>query len=147
VRSAQQDFAGALIAYRQAVALDPDAWGALLNIGDVLEITGHDAEALPYLEKALAVMGRVYPHQAVRVRPWYAALGVAIGDRYREQGALDRAEHAYREALEQSPLHLEATLKLAETLVRQGNVDAARALCANLAKRVGTVPTCSAGSA
>lgn len=91
-------------------------------------------------------MGSLYSHQGVRIRPWYDTLGVAIGDRYRKRGALDRAQRAYREVLEQSPLHLEATQKLAETFARQGNVAAADALCTNLTKRVGYALPCSGGS-
>ena len=58
VLSAQHQFAPALASYHRAVALDPDAWGSMINIGDLMEITGRDEEALPWFEQAYAAMGR-----------------------------------------------------------------------------------------
>jgi len=78
VSGAQRRFDAALVSYRRAVALDPDAWGPLINIGDVLEISGQDAEALTYFEQAYAAMGRAYDRNPVQVRPWYAPMGVLI---------------------------------------------------------------------
>ncbi len=60
VAGAQRAFEQALASYRRAVALDADAWGAMINIGDVLEITGRRAEALPCFERAYAAMARSY---------------------------------------------------------------------------------------
>lgn len=142
VLSAQRQFAPALRAYRRAVVLDPDAWGAMINIGDVLEISGRDDEALPWFEQAYAAMGRVYDRNPVQVRPWYADLGVLIADRYRVRGDLPSAEAWYRRVLAESPLHPAATTGLARLLREGGDAAAAARLCAELKQRSGESIDC-----
>lgn len=142
VRSARGDFDGAIAAYQQAVSLDPDAWGPLINIGDNLEISGRTAQALPYFEAAYAAMTRVYDRQSARVRPWHAELGVLIGDRYRASGKLDQAQAWYRRVLATAPLHVEATTRLASLLRQSGDADGATALCENLRRHVDAGAAC-----
>lgn len=137
VLSAQHRFAPALASYRRAVALDPDAWGSMINIGDVMEITGRDAEALPWFEQAYAAMGRVYDRNPVQIRPWYADLGVLIADRYRARGDSPAAEAWYRRVLAESPLHPAATVGLARLLRQGGDPAAADRLCVELRQRSG----------
>lgn len=137
VQSVAGEFPAAIASYERAVALDQDAWGPLINIGDVLEISGRPREALPYFEKAYAAMTRVYDKQAARIRPWYAELGVAIGDRHKENGALGDAEAWYRRVLVTAPLHRTATEQLASLLRTQGDTAAADKLCATLTERAG----------
>ena len=139
VRGAVGEFAPAIASYERAVALDADAWGPLINIGDVLEISGKPRDALTYFERAYAAMGRVYDKQSVRVRPWYAELGVLIGDRHRDQGAPVEAETWYRRVLSYAPLHKGATEHLAALLRARGDAVAAAALCTNLKERAGAV--------
>ena len=136
-QSAAGEFPLAIASYERAVALDPDAWGPLINIGDVLEISGHPREALPYFEKAYAAMTRVYDKQAARIRPWYAELGVVIADRHKTAGALSEAETWYRRVLVYAPLHRTATEHLASLLHAQGDTAAADKLCATLTERAG----------
>jgi transcriptional activator of cad operon len=124
------------------VVLDPDAWGAMINIGDLLEISGRDDEALPWFEQAYAAMGRVYDRNPVQVRPWYADLGVLIADRYRVRGALPSAEAWYRRVLAESPLHPAATTGLARLLREGGDAAAAARLCAELKQRSGKSVGC-----
>jgi tetratricopeptide (TPR) repeat protein len=129
-----------MAAYDAAIALDPNAWGPLINMGDVLEISGRGSEALPFFEAAYAAMTRVYENEMVRVRPWYAELGVLIGDRYKTRGENARAESWYRHVLSYAPLHRVATSHLAQLLREQGNSPAADALCRELEVR--TAQTC-----
>ncbi|MDR6841477.1 winged helix-turn-helix domain-containing protein [Pseudoxanthomonas sacheonensis] len=143
VAGAQRRFEAALVSYRRAVALDPDAWGPLINIGDVLEISGRDDEALAYFEQAYAAMGRAYDRNPVQVRPWYAPMGVLIASRYRARGNLLAAEAWYRRVLTQSPLQPEATGGLAEVLRTGGDIAAADRLCDELMQRVGATAACT----
>jgi transcriptional activator of cad operon len=137
VRSAGGDFDQAIVSYRKAIAIDPDAWGPLINIGDVLEISGRKSEALPHFEQAYAAMTRIYDKEAARVRPWYAELGVLIADRHRAGGALSEAESWYRRVLVYAPLHRIATSQLAALLKSQGETVTAIELCTALRQRTG----------
>lgn len=142
VASAQGDLDAALAAYQRAVALDPEAWGALINIGDVLEILGRDAEALPYFERAHAAMARGYDRNPAQIRPWHARLGVVIAQRHGARGDRAAAEGWYRKVLAQWPLHPEATRGLAALLREGGDAAGADRLCAELAQRLGAKQGC-----
>lgn len=144
VASAQRRFDAAFSAYRTAVALDPDAWGPMINIGDLYEITGKGDQALPWFEQAHASMMRVYERTPVQVRPWHAQLGVLIGDRRRARGEMALAEGWYRRVLEQSPLHPGATAGLAQLLRAAGDAAQADHLCTELAERTGARDACTA---
>jgi DNA-binding winged helix-turn-helix (wHTH) protein/Tfp pilus assembly protein PilF len=142
--SAERRFDIALDAYRRSVALDPDAWGPLINIGDLLEITGKGELALPYFEQAYAAMTRVYDRTPVQVRPWQADLGVLVAGRHRARGDMPAAETWYRRVLAQSPLHPAATAGLAQLLRIGGDGAQADRLCAELAQRTGAAGACRA---
>ena len=143
VSSAQGQFDVALESYATALAIDPDAWGVLINMGDVLEISGRPREALPYFERAYAAMERGYLRNPVQIRPWHAQLGASIAARYAAAGDPSTAETWYRRILVKSPLHPEATRGLAR-LLRAGGDDAeATRLCAELESRVGGNVACA----
>ena len=142
VRSAQGDFDGALAAYRRALQLDPGAWGVLINIGDVLEIRGDKAGALPWFERAYAAMSKAYDREALRVRPWQAELGVAIAARHTELGRPREAEAWYRRVLGLAPLHRGATEGLAKLVARRDPAEARR-LCRELVERTGPSEGCA----
>jgi transcriptional activator of cad operon len=144
VFAAEENFAGALAEYHRAVQLNANAWGALFEIGDVLEIERDDREALGYFEAAYAAMTRTYEWQTTQIRPWYADIAVLIGDRYRTRGDLKQAQKWYRQVLEYAPLHRGAIHRLADTLFQSGDQQGARNLCAGLELRVGPSSECAA---
>lgn len=136
VAGAQGRFDDALESYRQAVALDADAWGAMINIGDVMEIAGDDAGALPWFERAYAAMSRGYDRNPAQVRPWQASLGVLIASKLRARGDGAAAEDWYRRVLASAPMDVAATSGLATLLRERGDVAAATRLCEDLRQRV-----------
>lgn len=142
VRSASEDFAAALASYQKAVELDPNAWGALINIADVLEIQGREEEGLKHFEAAYAAMTRVYSQEITRVQPWYAATATAIGERHLAKKRLVEAEAWFRRALEFTPLQPEATRGLAQVLIAAGDKKGAEALCQELEARLGDRQGC-----
>lgn len=142
VNSAMRNFDDALNGYKHAVALDPDAWGPMINIGDILEIQRKTAEAVPYFEKAYVAMARVYGAQTVRVRPWHSELGIHIGDAYRARGELKQSARWYQKVLDGAPLHPAATGRLSAVLQQVGDEKTARELCAALKSRLGEAADC-----
>ena len=144
VYAAQSRFDPAVAAYRRAVALDPNAWGAMMELGDIAEIRGDRGAAIGYFVRTYAAMTRVYDAQAPRVRPWYAATGVAIANRYAESGAPREAETWYRRVLSQTPFQPAATSGLAALLIRSGDPAGAARLCDELVGRIGPSPSCAA---
>jgi DNA-binding winged helix-turn-helix (wHTH) protein/Tfp pilus assembly protein PilF len=142
VYGAQARFDLALESYRHAVALDADNWGALIDLGDISEITGDRTAAIGYFEQAYAAMSRVYDREAPRVRPWQADLGVLIGDRYLAQGRPADAEAWYRRVLAQTPFHRGATLALARLLTGNGDAASAAELCRKLSDHAVASPGC-----
>ncbi|WP_394003224.1 winged helix-turn-helix domain-containing protein [Luteimonas sp. WGS1318] len=142
VLSAQGEAEAGLAAHMRAVELDPDAWTAMINIADLLEQSGHAAEALPWFERAYDVMALTYDDNPVQVRHWHEALGVLLADRYRVQGDLPRAEAGYRRVLALSPLHVDATRGLAAVLAAGGDEAAATRMCLELELRLGPAAAC-----
>lgn len=142
VRSGREDFAAALASYQKAVDLDPNAWGAMINIADLLEIQGREEEGLINFEAAFAAMTRVYDEETTRVQPWYAETATAIGERHLTKGRLGEAETWFRRALEFTPLQPEATRGLARVLIAAGDKKGAEALCQELEARLGDRRNC-----
>ena len=143
VHSALGDFASAEASYQRAVELDPQAWDALINLGDIHEIQGRHDEALLYFEAAYEAMRGIYPFQGQRVGPWIVEMGVAIGDRHEADGRVEDAEIWYRRVLGFEPLHPTATCALARRLERSGDVATAERLREELSARLGEATGCS----
>lgn len=141
--AAAGEFDAARAAHERAVALNADAWGALINLGDLEDIQGRTRAALPYYERAFAAMERGYASEPQRIRPWQSALGNLIGDRYRSDGKLSEAEAWYRRVLVNAPLDPGATSRLAELLAARGERAAAEQLCADLVARIGPHSECA----
>lgn len=144
VKSAQEDFDGAIVAHRRAVALNPEAWDALVNLADLHGLRGDREASLRYVEQAYAAMSRVYAREPARIRPWYAETGVVIGREHERAGRLDMAELWYRRVLGYAPLHPGATAGLARMLAGGGDRAAAERLCSELTARTGPDLECAA---
>jgi transcriptional activator of cad operon len=137
VLSAQRKFQGALSGYKRAVGLDRDAWGPMINIGEILEIEGRTAEAMPYYERAYEAMARDPSLQSGRAKPWHSDLGIHIGDAYRARGELKQSAQWYRKVLDQAPMHPLAAGRLAQVLQAAGDERAAKAICEALKSKLG----------
>ncbi len=143
VRSAQGDLAGAEAVYREALARDPDAWGVLINLGDIADLRGDRASAIGHLEQAYGAMDRLYGQEAIRISPWRARLGVDIAARHLAAGRPQEAEGWYRRVLDDAPLDPAATAGLARLLSDRGDRQAAARLCRDLVDRTGPVAGCA----
>jgi transcriptional activator of cad operon len=135
--SMQRDFQGAEAAYNRALVIQPDSWGALINLSDISTITGNEARALDYLERAYDAMSQRYSEDAVLVRPWQSQVGLLVAERRREAGDLAGAESWYRRVLAGDPLNREGVSGLAALLRESGDGAGADALCEDLERRTG----------
>ena len=140
VYAASAQFALAEQSYQRAIALDDNAWDALINMGDILEIQGQIPAALQYYEQAFAAMGRVYASQSARIQPWYADMGALIAEKHQQLTQLQQAESWYRHVLSFAPFNLRATRGLANLLSQAGDADAALRLCQEYRERIGHNP-------
>ena len=140
VYSAQQRFDDAIKSYQRAVALDSNAWDALINIADVIEISQRNENPIDYYEAAFEAMTRVYDAQTSRIQPWYADLGAIIGDKHLARGQQQEAETWYRHVLSFAPLNNNATKGLANILTESGDHQSAERLCLAFEQKVGTQP-------
>lgn len=110
-------WAEASAAYRALLDLDPEEPNAWNLLGVVALEEGRPAEALPLLERALAL----YPRGA--------AYHVNRGNALRHLGRWEEAEAAYRRALELDPALADAVLNLGQLLNDRGRyVEAAEVL-------------------
>lgn len=142
--AARRDFDGAEASYRRALSIDADAWGALINLGDLNDIRGAPQHALPLYARAYEAMERAYAREPQRIRPWQAEVGILIAERHLAAREAAQAETWFRRVLSQSPLNESATAGLAQLLQARGEAVAARELCASLADRTGASDDCSA---
>lgn len=110
----------------------------MISIGDVLEITGKDAEAIEYYQQAFEAMTRVYTQQTARAKPWQADLGAIIGDKYLALEQSQEAEIWYRRVLSFAVFNLRATRGLSGILRRSGNTEDANRLCTEFFERIVT---------
>ena len=129
--------------YEQVLAIDADAWPALVNLGEIESMQGDTAGAVERFEQAYEAMTRAYAYEPQRVGPWQVALGVLIGETYQQLDRPADAELWYRRVLAEAPYEPEATVRLARLLADSGEKDEARSLCSELADRVGEYPGCA----
>jgi len=129
--------------YEQVLAIDADAWPALVNLGEIESMQGDTAGAVERFEQAYEAMTRAYAYEPQRVGPWQVALGVLIGETYEQLHEPADAELWYRRVLAEAPYEPEATVRLAQLLADSGDEAEARLLCRELSARVGEYPGCS----
>lgn len=139
----QSRFDKAIEEYRTAIANDADAWGAMINLSEALELTGDADGSLKALIDAHAAMTRRYERDKQHILPYYADLAVLIGERFARVGRDREAESWYRRALVHAPLHPAATVDLAEQLAATGRRAEAEAMCIALHARVSVQPRCA----
>lgn len=133
--AASGDFGPAEDAYRRALEIDPDAWGALINLGELSDIRGASSEALPIYQRAYDAMERAYPTEPQRVRHWQNELGAVIAERYAAADDTATAETWFRRVLSRTPLHERSVVGLATLLKQKGDADGAARLCSGLLAR------------
>lgn len=141
--AASRDFAGAERAHARAIALNPDAWGALINLGDLKDIQGRPSEALPYYERAFEAMQRAYANEPQRIGVWQGELGALIAERHAAARRSAQAEEWYRRVLRNAPMHAGATSGLALLLAARGEDQEAIQLCDELVRRSGPNEDCA----
>lgn len=142
--STQSRFDKAIEEYRTAIALDADAWGAMINLSEALELTGDADGSLKALIDAHAAMTRRYERDKQHILPYYADLAVLIGERFTQASRGREAESWFRRALLHAPLHPAATVDLAEQLAATGRRAEAEGMCIALHSRVSVQPRCAA---
>ena len=107
------DFAGAEIAYTQALAFAPYAWQAHADLCALNIQQGRFSDAIAHGQAALELC------------PGAAFNRYQLGVAYSRTGRDDRAEEAFRAVLETGPFQVTARLRLADICRRRGQPDSA----------------------
>lgn len=142
VFTAQNRLEAAQAQYQMAIEIDPNEWPSLINLADISDLKDEPRIALNFMEQAFDAMTERYNEDVAQIRPWYPEIGTNIAHRYQELGELEQAERWYRRVLEIAPLHVDATLGLAEVLALSGDQAQATQLCNNLRSRLGEQVPC-----
>ena len=136
VFAAQQKFDLAQEQYLQAIELDPNEWGAMINLSEILSIKGQATESLDILMQAYQAMTINYTLDEVIIRPWYTKLAVLIAQKHMQLENVSEAEIWFRKAMDFDPYHKPAILGLMSILNESGNNDAAEALCFEIKQKI-----------
>ncbi len=110
------DYQQALVDFRQALDLDPQAYDALRGEGKVLTLLGHDLQALARLTR----LRRLYPEDA--------DLAYEVADILFSLSYLDDCELACKQSLKHDPEHANATVLLGLLALRRQEDDLAGGL-------------------
>ena len=143
----QGNIEAAIQKFRQAVELEPEYAGVMVNLGTLLSTEGRHTEALPVLRRALEIDARdagghqalasalygvgdveeaeKHFNEALRLQPQSAKIHGAYGNMLQSLDRLDQAETRYREALRYEPDHARALNGLAIVLIRKGEPEKA----------------------
>ena len=129
--------------YLATLENDPEAWAALVNLGELRLISEDLPGALIYLERAYAVMADLYLEKPEQIGGWQADLAITIGNIEASLRDLSAAEDWYRRSLEVAPYNDEATASLVTVLSATGRTAEAETLCARQKDRFGIDVACS----
>ena len=132
IKAAQSDFDAARRAYDRALVIDPENWGAMINLSELEELTGHPERQAELLARSFEAMSRDYAANPVAIRPWQSAVGLSVARLRADAGAPQQAELWYRRVLALDPLNAEAVTGLASVLRAGGDEAGADALCREL---------------
>jgi len=99
----------AIEAYQKVLELNPEAAGALVNLGTIF-----------YRQRRM-VEAETYYREAIEADPNYPLANFNLGNLYDEQGRLDEALRYYRRALDLSPNYADAHFNLALLSERSGD--------------------------
>jgi protein O-GlcNAc transferase len=111
----EQQFDLAVASFEQALLIAPDHIDFLVNLGLVLLKKNHPVNALPILQKAVAL------------NPEDAGLHNTLGNALADLAQFDNAMASYRNALQISPDYADAHNNLGSTLEQLGRLDEAAA--------------------
>jgi DNA-binding winged helix-turn-helix (wHTH) protein len=103
---------------RHAIRLNPLAWGAMINLADLLDLDGRKAEAAEMMARAYESMHLAYRSEPARIRPWFAAVGTDIARRHLQLGNRDAAIEWYARTVRDHPQAAEAAGELRLLLIR-----------------------------
>ena len=98
----------AVEAYQKVLELNPEAAGALVNLGTI------------YYRQRRLVEAETYYRDAIEADPNYPLANFNLGNLFDEQGRLDEAMRYYRRSLELSPHYADAHFNLALLCERLG---------------------------
>lgn len=129
--------------YAETIKADPQAWTALLNLGEIYLIEEDKDAALASFEQAYTAMAALYLTRPAHIGGWQAELAVTIGQLEAARGELDRAEEWFDRALAIAPFHEEATTGLAAIYDATRRPDALASLCQNYTSRIGPLTACN----
>lgn len=132
IKAAQSDFDAARRAYDRALVIDPENWGAMINLSELEDLSGHPERQAELLARSFEAMSRDYAANPVAIRPWQSAVGLSVARLCVEAGEPQHAELWYRRVLALDPLNAEAVSGLAEVLREGGDEQGAQALCREL---------------
>lgn len=132
IKAAQSDFDAARRAYDRALVIDPENWGAMINLSELEELSGLTERQADLLARSFEAMSRDYAANPVAIRPWQSEVGLAVARLRAEAGEPQQAELWYRRVLALDPLNVEAVNGLASVLRDGGDEQGAVALCREL---------------
>jgi len=99
----------AIEAYQKVLGLNPEAAGALVNLGTI------------YYRQRRLIEAETYYREAIDADPQYPLANFNLGNLYDEQGRLEEAFTYYRRALDLSPNYADAHFNLALLCERVGD--------------------------